>query len=231
MIKNILRDLKKQIKFDDQCVVIKDFISNPNILISWYDVEEALNYNLFKFEIIQNGNKLPIPEMNYFWYSKIIQDKKYIYDFIINGNAFVILEYRNKEINNLLQQIENFFDVLCDAHIYGGISEYSKSFTPHVDIPPNFILQIEGTTTWKIYKNCASDLFSQEDINSSVDKNILEIDKEVILSPGDILYIPSRRFHEAIPTGKRLSISIPCRPKKYDRSMFNLDRNYYEITS
>jgi hypothetical protein len=227
MTRNIIRDIKKQVKFNDNPIhksIGSDYASN---LVNWNVVEECLNLNLFKFEIISNSSKQNIYQTNYFWYSTPVQDKNYIFNSILSGATFVLLEYRNKYTSELLYEIEKNFDVVCDAHVYGGISTNSKSFSPHVDIPSNFIVQVEGETLWRIYKNTASDLFSQEEINSTSTRNDLELDFEVMMTPGDILYIPARRFHEAIPNGKRLSISIPCRSKKYDRSVLNLDRNYY----
>lgn len=231
MIKNIIRDIKKEVKFDDRPVYKSIGSDYTSSLVNWTEVEEILNLNLFRFEIISNGIKQSINQTKYFWYSTPVQDKNYISNSILSGSTFVILEYRNKFTNNLLCEIEKYFDVICDAHVYGGLSVDSKSFNPHIDIPANFIVQVEGKTTWKIYKNTASDLFSQEEINSTSSYSDLELDFEILLNPGDILYIPARRFHEAIPIGKRLSISIPCRSKKYDRSIVNLDRNYYAFSN
>jgi len=227
MIKNIIRDIRKEIKFNDNPIHKSIGSENTSNLVNWQIVEECLNSNLFRFEIISNSIKQNVSQSNYFWYSTPVQDKNFIFNMILSGATFVLLEYRNKQTSELLHEIEKQFDVVCDAHVYGGISIDSKSFNPHVDIPSNFIVQVEGKTLWKIYKNQASDLFSQEEINSTSVKDNLELDFEILLNPGDILYVPARRFHEAIPNGKRLSISIPCRSKKYDRNILNLDRNYY----
>lgn len=227
MIKNIIRDIRREVKFNDNPIHKSIGSEHTSNLVNWQMIEECLNFSLFRFEIISNSIKQNIHQSNYFWYSTPVQDKSFIFNMILSGATFVLLEYRNKQTSELLYEIEKQFDVVCDVHVYGGISIDSKSFNPHVDIPSNFIVQVEGTTLWKIYKNQASDLFSQEEINSTSIKDDLELDFEVLLNPGDILYIPARRFHEAIPNGKRLSISIPCRSKKYDRNILNLDRNYY----
>ena len=46
---------------------------------------------------------------------------------------------------------------------------------------------------------------------------------DVILNPGDILYIPKMMYHKADPFEKRVSISIPCVPGT------PMDRNYFEL--
>lgn len=220
--------LDKIDKYNDKPVIGRKVI-DPSGLVSWNIVEEIVNTNKLFVELIEGGNKIDIPYQKYFWYGNYVQDKRFIVDKIRQGLCFVILQYSsyNKEINDLCRLIEEYFPVLCDAHIYGGLSK-SQSFAPHVDIPPNFIIQVEGTTTWRLFKNIASDLLPQEEINSVIPE--LDLEFEETLEPGDVIYIPSRTFHQAIPSNKRLSISIPCRSKKYEPSYTNLDRNYYALT-
>lgn len=228
MSKEFYSIYKNIIKYDHS-FVIKNFISNPLDYVSWEDVESTINSNKYYIELIDNGIKKQIPQYNYFWNNHVIQDKKYIFDSINSGNTFVINQFStyNNNISALVKNIEDIFPVLCDVHVYGGLKLNSKSFDPHIDIPSNFIIQIDGTTNWKIYKNYGTDLINQESINSISRNEILDIDYEVTLSPGDMIYIPSRRFHAAFPSSKRLSISIPCKAKQHNQSLNNLDRNYY----
>ena len=73
-----------------------------------------------------------------------------------------------------------------DVHIYAGLDEISKSFGEHFDKSANFILQTEGKSRWVI--------------SSFLD---------VVMEPGDVLYIPRLYVHECIPLTKRISISFP----------------------
>lgn len=215
--------------FDDQPIVGKQVV-DPSGLVSWKIVEEIINTGKLPIELIESsGGKIDIPNRNYFWHSNRIQDKKFIFDLIREGLGFVILEYSryNKEINDLCKLIEEYFPVLCDVHIYGGLSN-APSFGPHVDMPPNFIVQVEGTTTWRVFKNVASDLCSHEELNDPTIQPQFDLEFEQVLEPGDVIYIPSRRYHQALPSNKRLSVSIPCRNKKYEPD-FALNRNYYTL--
>ena len=38
----------------------------------------------------------------------------------------------------------------------------------------------------------------------------LTVALDVTLKAGDVMYIPARTYHKPFPSGKRLSMSIPC---------------------
>ena len=58
-----------------------------------------------------------------------------------------------------------------------------------------------------VYKNKISNLLSLEPV---VDNHQLEPIIETKLKPGDLLYVPSRHYHCAMPKSPRISITIPC---------------------
>lgn len=224
-----LFNLKKLVKENDKCVVFKKVFDSPDF-ISWNDVNYAVNTGKYYVEILNKSQKISKGEFKYFWHSHLNQDKKFLFDSINEGKTFVIHQFSlfNEKISKLVADIEHIFPVQCDVHVYGGIGE-GGSFKPHVDIPSNFIIQIEGTTQWKVYKNYATDLLLQEEVNTFFDLEKLEVEHEILLEPGDMIYIPSRKFHAAFPSGNRLSLSIPCRSLKYDPNAISLDRNFYSI--
>ena len=73
-----------------------------------------------------------------------------------------------------------------DVHIYGCRKGDERSFPRHNDRAHNFIVQAEGQCRW-----------------------IVDGLGENILSPGDMISIPYLCYHECIPLGKRLSVSLP----------------------
>ena len=67
-------------------------------------------------------------------------------------------------------------------------------------------------------------------MNGKLVEEDLELDIEVNLTPGDVLYIPSRAYHCAYPKGERISVSVPCWNKlPSDEPTTQIDRNIYNI--
>lgn len=233
LIENFKEHLMPLLHHNDKPMLFKNFVPSPENYVSWEEVETILNTGLYYVEILKNKNKTDIPYSQYLWLPKQIQNKEFIFDYINNGHTFVIHQFsqHNKYINFFTSVIESLFDVVCDAHIYGSIGNTAESFCPHVDIPVNFIFQVEGTTKWRIYNNVASDLLSQNEVNACVVEEDLEVLFEYDMSPGDMLYIPGRNYHGAFPDSQRLSISVPCAHKKYNTRQreSSLDRKQYKI--
>ena len=213
--------------YNDSAKLFKQKIKNPSKYIKWSDIEYCINRpEIFELELIDKfGRKLQIPKYNKAWTHFPIYEKSFIANHVNLGYSLVILNYASysHETYDLVNTFENNFDVNAAIHVYCGL-ENSNSFNIHTDYPSNFILQVEGRTLWKIFENKHSSLLSPRfDIE---DKN-LKIDIEVILEPGDVLYIPSNTYHCAYPSEKRISISVPC----WNRvsSFGKIDRNYYKL--
>lgn len=225
---------KVDLENDDKACHFKNFIKEPEKLLTWQDVEDCINNpNFYEFELIDHdNNKVMIPEHNKAWnYRKPVQDKEFIFNHVNHGHTIVITNYgfRNQYTNNLLKTFEEMFDVHAAMHVYAGL-QGSRSFTIHDDYPCNFIIQIEGKTRWQIFENRISGLFKTGRMNGIVNTSVLRPAIDVVLEPGDALYIPSRAYHVAEPTESRLSISIPCWHRlTTDSPNSSVDRNNYRI--
>jgi hypothetical protein len=236
---NIIRRLTSEIDYfyNDYPYIFKNLIENPSELVSWKTIEDCMNRpEHFKMELInkKDSNKISIPEYEKSWsqLNRNIQDKKFIFDEFADGNSLIILNYGyyNKITSEFLKMFEDTFDVNADIHVYCGL-ENSSSFKIHCDNPANYICQIEGETEWTVFKNKMSVFCDVGEANKNVDTcpTIFKKEFSTILKPGDVLYIPPKQYHLAEPTGKRLSLSVPCWPKGANSSFINNDRNYYTI--
>jgi ribosomal protein L16 Arg81 hydroxylase len=214
---------------NDKPFYIKNALTDVDDYLSWQTVEECLNDPIkYKFECIDKDHqsKIQFGQIKPFWNEVAIPDKKHLFNIVSSGNTLVILNYGqySKSTNNLCKTIENNFLVATDIHAYCSFSK-SKSFKIHCDYASNFIIQCYGTTHWKVYDNRLSTLYPIS--NYEIDENELETLIDIELVPGDLIYIPSRMYHKAEPSEKRLSMSIPCVPMMFDVTRY--DRNYYSL--
>lgn len=218
--------------YQDRAYFFPKLLENPEEYLSWKDVESCINNPAFyEFEMIDhNNNKVPIDRYIRAWvHDKKVQDACQLANNINHGHTVIIMNYgyHSRKTQDLLTIFERCFSVDAAIHVYGGLTG-SKSFNIHDDYPCNFIIQTQGTTDWKVYKNRISQLYKTGHDNHLIREDMLEVDLEVTLNPGDCLYIPSRAYHCAFPKEKRLSMSIPCWPR-LPGSNQTPDRNYYKL--
>jgi len=215
----------------DKPYYIKGFLKSPEEIVAWQDIENCLNNPVqHYFELINADNeKIAIPANETAWVSnKLVQDKKFIFDAFNKGMSLIITSYGfySNKTQEFLAQFESMYDVNSALHIYCGL-EGSNSFKIHADYPANFIVQAFGKTRWKIFANKISSMYNITHVPKFVDTSVFEVVMDVELEPGDALYIPSRTYHAAYPTEKRISISVPCWDR--DPSVASSDRNVYRI--
>ena len=208
-------------------------ISDVSVYCTWKDIEWTMNNTAqYQFEIINpNGIKVDVPSYNKQWNKYNVQDKKFLFDKLHQGYGLINLDYGfySKNTMELLKIFESMYSVHCAIHVYYGLQN-AKSFNIHEDIPSNFIIQVEGETRWKIFNNRITSMHPTGLLLNNLKEKDLELQLDVILKPGDALYIPSRMYHCAYPEGKRLSMSIPCWQKMPTENYnFSIDRNYYSI--
>ena len=189
------------------------------LIFTWDDVDFCLNclpyYINGKDEYVElinhesgRKNDPPIPLINQGW-AGTSHDISYIFKRIKLGDSFVIsnLSRYNKDINNICKALESITGNAADAHLYGGLHTYSKSFGIHKDTPHNIVVQVDGSCLWRVWKD-----------------SVMVV--EDTLYPGDVIFVPGAFYHEAIPNGKRLSISFPFGhpklPSQPDRNWFTL---------
>jgi ribosomal protein L16 Arg81 hydroxylase len=155
-------------------------------------VKKLINENIFDWNdfnnLLKNHQKNLIETIDQNRIKKEISNNE-----DLNNKTIIFSKVLNfkKEFNSLvdffkLKVPELKKSVRNDVHIYAGLNEVSKSFGEHFDQSANFILQTEGKSRWVI--------------SSFLD---------VVMEPGDVVYIPKLYVHECIPLTKRISLSFP----------------------
>ena len=213
-VKEKFRDLieEQNLNIFDGPFVVKNFLKNVEDYLNWNTLNEAINNDVVEWRLIEEEAKenFEIPCSGPFWTGIRQQNKQFILDHVNNESTFLISKcYKlNDNIKSLVSDIQEVFHVASDIHIYGSKGTNSKSFIPHSDRPNNFIIQAIGDTDWIVFKNRISNMLLHEYYEPKREELITAL--EVTLSPGDLLYIPPRTYHVALPSMPRLSMSIPC---------------------
>ena len=114
-------------------------------------------------------------------------------------------------IHSLLSLLEIEWGCMVGANVYLTPPQGAQGFAPHYDDIEAFILQLEGEKHWKVYppfpgsKNvlprCSSRDFTEMEMKNH--KPIID----VILKPGDVLYMPRGWIHQAYTISPNDTIS------------------------
>lgn len=114
----------------------------------------------------------------------------------------------SNSIHALLHLLELEWGCMVGANAYLTPPGSSQGFAPHYDDIEAFCLQLEGKKRWKVYPPIhkaetlprkSSPDYTEEDLKG------IEPVMDVVLSPGDVLYMPRGWIHQActLPDGQR----------------------------
>lgn len=183
-------------------------------LFSWKELESLLNLRPFvnadRFTIINNqrytwGRENWLTDVNTYP-PDLIQSEIKKYVCYLRDCSRV-----NSKVNNLCGELESITDFPTDAHIYFAAENVdSPGFSIHHDFSHNLIVQVEGESRFQVWGKT-------KDISQprySIDEMTEPPRIDVIMKPGDAIFIPLHYMHYVQSMTKRLSISFPLTPQK-----------------
>ena len=194
---------KKYIHLKNENQSLRDImdLNHLNKLISMHNCWNQKNFSLVL-------DKNIIPFANYstsgddLGFSNMSPDPLKVENYIKKGASLVLndLIYLSKDIEKLAIDLQNVTNGKCQANLYFSMQSH-QAFAPHFDTHDVFALHCEGEKVWNIYEN-----FEQDPINHPIFKNTLDertkksgkIIEQILLKPGDLLYLPRGQFHDAL---------------------------------
>ena len=134
-----------------------------------------------------------------------------------------------KNINDFAKSIEDNYRMQVDAHIYVCRNpDLEHPFGAHIDGAHNIIVQCEGETNFKVWdkvENGEKLLEEKKNVKMIIDDAPI---LDVIMKPGDTIWIPKHYPHLATSLSPRLSVSFPL-SSSMDISQIREDRNWITL--
>ncbi len=106
---------------------------------------------------------------------------------------------------------EEFQDHHCDLHVYLSPSREASALKTHSDKPQQkFYLQLIGNTHWTVFRRKSPQALEGEQTVTEADiPKYLDVEFDVVLRPGSVIYMPPDTFHRVQLMGTpRVSLSF-----------------------
>lgn len=128
-------------------------------------------------------------------------------------------------IGDAATALSRAFAAQVGANVYCSF-ENIQAFGPHYDVHDVFAVQTEGTKVWRIYQQ---QLDTPVDLPPSGPETLRWLEEsrgrvvsEIVMHPGDVLYLPRGRFHDALATqGASLHVTFSV-TALYGRAILSL---------
>ena len=176
-------------------------VKSLNKLISMHNCWDNKNFSL-----VLNKNTIPFTAFftkgDTLGFAKTAPDPIKVENYLRKGASLVLndLIYFSNEIEKLASDLQSITNGRCQANLYFSMQSH-QAFAPHFDTHDVFALHCEGEKIWNIYENFEKDpinhpIYKQE-LNDKTEKPGKIID-QILLKPGDLLYLPRGQFHDAL---------------------------------
>ena len=143
--------------------------------------------------------------------------------------VFTDMSRATEKINDFANSIENTYQRNVDAHVYVCRNpELEHPFGAHIDGAHNVIVQCEGETNFKVWdkvENGEKLLEEKKSVKMKIDDAPI---LDVIMKPGDAIWIPLHYPHLATSLTPRMSVSFPFTPRGL-MSIAHEDRNWISL--
>jgi hypothetical protein len=191
-------------------------IGNLEEIFSWGQLNDLFNrsklWNGEMMELAINGQVLPPPQyarpgMGRLGERVLRPDREKVNHFLRQGATLVLdyLEGIHPEIQNVANCLERLTGTLVSCNAYCSWQSV-QGYASHFDTMCVFAIQIEGEKTWNIYDGRVNEPMAIPGARPSDfskeqhDRQKGRVAQEVVMRPGDVLYLPRGLYHDALAT-------------------------------
>ncbi len=177
-------------------------------LLGSADIEKLLATQDLYFpdvQLTQASN--PIPSIDYVDNNNKIIPLRFIQHYSAGATIVVSQAHRRfTSLSGLTRSTQLAVQMRCQANVYLSPPE-NQGFNTHYDTHDVFILQLSGRKTFRFYSSTIELPFAHEKYNSETAVKGSKTE-EILLNPGDTLYIPRGIMHDAVAEESQPSLHI-----------------------
>lgn len=204
---------------NDVCQKVKDFEpfykqGLTTNLFSWTELERLLNLRPFtnkkRFTSVDDLSREWVithrTKFNSAWLTDYDSYPPEVIKYFINNSVCYLRDCSrvNEKINSICAELERLTLHPSDAHIYFCLTDnLGSGFGPHWDNQHNLIIQVEGETHFRIWGKTTE--WNRFRVNEPKESPLID----VVMKPGDSVFVPAHYVHCATSLMKRLSVSFP----------------------
>ncbi|XP_066140396.1 ribosomal oxygenase 1 [Euwallacea fornicatus] len=120
-----------------------------------------------------------------------------LWDYYNNGCSIRVLNPHTYDhnVHSLISSLQEYFGTMVGTNVYLTPPD-SQGFAPHFDDIEAFIVQLEGTKYWKLYKPKNEDVLARDSSKNFSHDELGAPFMEVELKAGDLMYFPRGTIHE-----------------------------------
>ena len=172
-----------------------------NEMMSRHDSWNASNFNLVLDRQRIDFHKISTQGVN-LGFNKISPDPEKVQSYIKKGASLVLNDiiYLSKDVKKFASDLQNITLGKCQANLYFSMQSH-QAFGPHFDTHDVFALHCAGEKTWNVYEFLEDNPINHPIFKSKPEERIKMAGKvvdQVHMEPGDLLYLPRGKFHDAL---------------------------------
>lgn len=197
------KNSKKYIHLKNKNSDLKNIMNLENLN---YIVSIPNYWNKKNFLLVLDKKNIPFEKYSTlgdnYGFSDLSPDPAIVEKYIKKGASLVLnnINYLSENIKNLSVDLQNITNGKCQANLYFSMQSH-QAFAPHFDTHDVFALHCSGEKVWNIYENFENDPINHQIFKSNPDERAKKCGKiidQILLKPGDLLYLPRGQFHDAL---------------------------------
>ena len=191
-------------------------IEDVKEIFSWAQLNDLFNrpklWNGEMMELAINGQVLPPPQYAHPGMGRLGErvlrpDREKVNHFLRQGATLVLdyLEGIHPEIRGVATCLERLTGTSVSCNAYCSWQSV-QGYASHFDTMCVFAIQIEGEKTWNIYDGRVKEPMSipgsrpSDFSKEQHDRQKGRVAQEIVMRPGDVLYLPRGLYHDALAT-------------------------------